>query len=902
MDRTFGALPRDLQAMMEEIVGYAHEVGLDFPEVRFIMLNFDEMNKVAAYDGFPSRYPHWRFGMEYERLRKSYAWGLHRIYEMVINTDPCYAYLLTSNLDIDQKLVMAHVYGHADFFKHNLWFAHTNRRMLDETANHGARIRRYVERYGLETVETFVDRCLSLENLIDLHSTGIRRQPSRVVEGNGDKPHEEGRLPANKGYMESYINPPEYLEAMRQHSAAERQKERNFPAHPQRDVLLFLLEHAPLEAWQQDVLAIIREEAYYFAPQRQTKIMNEGWACAVGDTLVSTNLGLLRLDEIVENRLAVRVSDGATEQQVYDWAKFEDRATIRMTTRRGFVLEGSVTHRVRLADGVWKRLDELQPGDTVEVACGIGQWPTALQPIYWQPIRRTTLQDVTDSVGVNISTVIRQREPHGVGRQAPLLAHALTAYEDELATLSVNQNSRFDLQTPTHLTADFAAFLGYLTGDGHIRRANREVGLTTADDEQAEHFMRLGASLFGLTGVQTRDGNRWRVCFYSQSLIDLLLHLGLLAGVPACDECIPAAVLQSPKAVVSAFLRAYFDCDGDAGEQGVILNTSSERLSEMAQVLLLQFGILARRQQSDGGWHVHVTGPSAQRFAQAIGFGLTRKQAALTRYVNDRQRFKAETWVDEVATLEPKRATVYDLSVAQTHCYAANGLINHNSYWHSHIMTRFALKDHELIDYADHHSGTLATAPGRLNPYKVGIELFRHIEERWNRGAFGPEYEACDDLRARANWDKQLGLGREKIFEVRRIYNDIGFIETFLTPEFAAEQRLFTFAYNPQQNNYEIASREFEDVKRQLLFNLTNFGDPIIEVTDANYQNRGELYLKHHWDAIDLRIDYAEATLENLQAIWGRPVHLETVMGEKGAAVFSFDGSKHSRKLLQHLA
>ena len=80
MDRTFGALPRDLQEMNVRIEKFAQEVGLDFPEVRFIMLNFDEMNKVAAYDGFPSRYPHWRFGMEYERLRKSYAWGLHRIY------------------------------------------------------------------------------------------------------------------------------------------------------------------------------------------------------------------------------------------------------------------------------------------------------------------------------------------------------------------------------------------------------------------------------------------------------------------------------------------------------------------------------------------------------------------------------------------------------------------------------------------------------------------------------------------------------------------------------------------------------------------------------------------------------------------------------------------------------
>src|SRR5690554_2623239 len=108
-------LPPELQAIEAEILEYALAVGLDFPEVRFVMLDFNQMNQVAAYDGFPIRYPHWRFGMEFERMRKSYAWGLHRIYEMVINTDPCYAYLLTSNLPIDQKLVMAHVYGHADF-------------------------------------------------------------------------------------------------------------------------------------------------------------------------------------------------------------------------------------------------------------------------------------------------------------------------------------------------------------------------------------------------------------------------------------------------------------------------------------------------------------------------------------------------------------------------------------------------------------------------------------------------------------------------------------------------------------------------------------------------------------------------------------------------------------------
>src|SRR5690349_12494045 len=102
-------------------------------------------------------------------MQKSYSYGLSKIYEMVINTDPCYAYLLDANELHDQKLVIAHVYGHADFFKHNAWFSKTNRKMLDQTANHAARVNRYVDRFGYEPVERFLDACLSLDDLIDPH-------------------------------------------------------------------------------------------------------------------------------------------------------------------------------------------------------------------------------------------------------------------------------------------------------------------------------------------------------------------------------------------------------------------------------------------------------------------------------------------------------------------------------------------------------------------------------------------------------------------------------------------------------------------------------------------------------------------------------------------------------------
>src|SRR5215510_10525147 len=215
-------LPPELRDQMRAIKAKSVEYGFDFYEVVFEVLPFETMNQIAAYGGFPIRYPHWKWGMDYERLSKRDAYGLGRIYEMVINTDPCYAYLQESNAVTDQKLVMAHVYGHADFFKNNLWFSRTNRKMMDEMANHATRVRRHIERHGQEQVELFVDACLTTENLIDPHSPFVMREEQRHSQAPGDairkgaeeqkeEPEDPGafhaqRLPA-KDYMDPFINP-----------------------------------------------------------------------------------------------------------------------------------------------------------------------------------------------------------------------------------------------------------------------------------------------------------------------------------------------------------------------------------------------------------------------------------------------------------------------------------------------------------------------------------------------------------------------------------------------------------------------------------------------------------------------------------------------------------------------
>lgn len=495
-------LPDWLAEISASIQADAKAMGLDFWSLCFELLDSDELNEVAAYGGFPTRYPHWKWGMEYEQLSKSYTYGLGKIYELVINNDPCYAYLQKANSLVDQKLVIAHVCGHADFFKNNLWFAHTNRKMMDQMANHGTRIRRYAERVGHEEVERFIDACLSIDNLIDIHSPFIKRRRDKRSEEEAEEDlHRQRRagprkLPS-KEYMDRYVNPPEFLEAQQRKLDEAIEKSKHFPEQPERDIMLFLLEHAPLERWQRDILGMLREEAYYFAPQAMTKVMNEGWA----------------------------------------------------------------------------------------------------------------------------------------------------------------------------------------------------------------------------------------------------------------------------------------------------------------------------------------------------------------------------------------------------------------SFWHSRLMTEKIVTDAEVIDYADRHAGTMGTQPGVFNPYKLGIELFRDIEDRWNKGKFGPEWDACDDAQARRTWDKQLGLGKEKIFEVRRIYNDVLFIDEFLTEQFAQEQKMFTFEYSKQSDEYVIASREFRQIKEKLLFQLTNWGNPVISVVDGNYENRGEMYLVHRDDGMDLKQDHAHDTLEHVQRVWGRPVHLETTV-ERRRKVLSYNGRKHSDRTL----
>ena len=280
--RIKNTLPSALKYQAVVIESAARDMGLDFFDVVFELLDASAVNGVAAYGGFPMRYPSWRFGMEYERLAKGYQWGLSKIYELVINNDPTYAYLVSSNSLLEQKLVMAHVYGHADFFKHNVWFENTDRRMLDTMRSHANRVRALTETHGQDRIEQAMDRMQSLDGLIDPY---LPQRKSGAAAAHARPALSERRRRALERFGK---------EDEDDASAAGGAQ----AALPTLDILEFLEHHAPLRDWEREILRIVRAEAYYFLPQRWTKITNEGWACFWHSKILTG--GLLEASEIVD--------------------------------------------------------------------------------------------------------------------------------------------------------------------------------------------------------------------------------------------------------------------------------------------------------------------------------------------------------------------------------------------------------------------------------------------------------------------------------------------------------------------------------------------------------------------------------------------------------------------------
>ncbi|HYE13110.1 MAG TPA: SpoVR family protein [Pyrinomonadaceae bacterium] len=263
---------KDLEKALEQIWDVARGFGLDPYPVRFEIVPATVMYEIGSY-ALPGRYSHWTFGKAYHRMKTMYDFGLSKIYEVVINTNPSYGFLLETNSPVQNKLVMAHVLGHVDFFKNNAYFSKTNRRMVETVSTHAGRMAEYEFRHGRKRVEQFLDAVLSIEEHIDPNFF-IRRE----VPAGPERERERAHSPKPAGRYDDLWDIGKKPDHGAPADEAQSQLARG-DRLPEKDLVYYIMRNSPsLEDWQRDVMAMVHEEMEYFVPQMQTKVMNEGWA------------------------------------------------------------------------------------------------------------------------------------------------------------------------------------------------------------------------------------------------------------------------------------------------------------------------------------------------------------------------------------------------------------------------------------------------------------------------------------------------------------------------------------------------------------------------------------------------------------------------------------------------
>ncbi len=259
---------KELEKAIEEITEIASSFGLDFYPMRYEICPADIIYTFGAY-GMPTRFSHWSFGKQFYKMKLQYDLGLSKIYELVINSNPCYAFLLDSNSLIQNKLIVAHVLAHCDFFKNNVRFQNTKRDMVESMAATAERIRQYEIKYGKQKVEKFLDAVLAIEEHID--PSLLRPKLEWSID---DEEVEEEEPEKTTPYDDLWS-----LDTIGKEKPKPVKKKKKFPPRPEKDLLLFIESYSrELEDWQRDILTMVREEMLYFWPQLETKIMNEGWA------------------------------------------------------------------------------------------------------------------------------------------------------------------------------------------------------------------------------------------------------------------------------------------------------------------------------------------------------------------------------------------------------------------------------------------------------------------------------------------------------------------------------------------------------------------------------------------------------------------------------------------------
>ncbi|MUV88903.1 AbrB family transcriptional regulator [Halapricum sp. CBA1109] len=603
----------ELEEPVEEAGNLAEKLGLTAYPVNYWIVDYDEMNELIAYGGFQDRYPHWRWGMQYDRQQKQGQFLGGKAFEIVNNDNPAHAFLQESNSMADQKAVITHVEAHSDFFANNEWFGlFTDRETAPGErsevhplegpdaagmlARHAETIREIMADPDVDRaeVEKWIDHVLCLEDNIDQHVPYEPVEPEAEAAelDTADVDEQLDELDLSEEVRRQVFDE-EWID-----SQGEGDGPVSFPDEPQKDVIGFLLKHGKqydddaekaveMTDWQREILEILRREAYYFAPQKMTKVMNEGWA-SYWESVMMVDEGFAGDDE--------------------------------------FVTYADHMSRV-LGSG------------------GLNPYKLGLE--LWQYIE--------------------------------------------------NSENRREV----------------------VERLLRVEGIAWRNFHETVDFEAIQATL---------EPPAW--------LVDVPGHL---------DDIDP----EDPRV----------DADGLAAAR-------------------------------DG-------------------------------------EFDVEAYPWKVLTYEGLCERHYSLVRPQNRGFLA-----------------------------------------RVSPEEL---------ERVSRYMFDDErYDSVDAALA----DVEYTRGWDRMREIRQSHNDVTFIDAFLTQEFVDDNDYFTYEYAHKSGDYRVSSTDYEDVKKKLMLQFTNFGKPTVVVEDGNFDNAGELLLAHQYNGVALDIGQAKETLKRVFELWGRPVNLLTIVKE----------------------
>ncbi len=290
-DRPAQALPSPsdwsfdlIEQYHQTIAATAARFGLDTYPNQLEIITAEQMMDAYASVGMPVNYRHWSYGKEFIATEKNYKRGhMGLAYEIVINADPCISYLMEENTMAMQALVIAHAaYGHNSFFKGNYLF-----RMWTDASSiidYLVYAKNYVamceEKHGLDAVEAFLDSCHALSNYgVDRYRRPTRKSLAQEIAERKDR----------EAYVQTQVNDLWRTLPRRAGSTDGLPEAKRFPEEPQENLLYFIEKNAPLlEPWQREIVRIVRKVAQYFYPQRQTQVMNEGWATFWHHKLLNT--------------------------------------------------------------------------------------------------------------------------------------------------------------------------------------------------------------------------------------------------------------------------------------------------------------------------------------------------------------------------------------------------------------------------------------------------------------------------------------------------------------------------------------------------------------------------------------------------------------------------------------